>query len=108
MSDVPRKKLCKFKENCKAFLAGNECQFSHEACRFDAKCNKGESCIFYHPSRVKGGSRPDSMERPPLLKPNTMVCRFDGRCAKPLCPFQHLKGKATETFQREPVREFEP
>lgn len=47
---VMKRQLCKFKENCKNFKAGEECKFSHDKCKFGENCKDISSCLFYHES----------------------------------------------------------
>lgn len=47
---MPRKRQCKFKESCKAFMAGKECSYAHDRCKFGDHCKDKVACIFTHDS----------------------------------------------------------
>ncbi|XP_003386363.2 PREDICTED: zinc finger CCCH domain-containing protein 14-like [Amphimedon queenslandica] len=60
---------CRFWPNCKN---GDSCPFHHPTvpCRMFPNCKFGQKCCFVHP-----------------------VCKFDGRCMKPDCPYLHTVPK---------------
>ncbi len=75
-----KKPLCKLKETCPDWLAKKNCGFDHVLCKFNETCKNKYTCIFYH------------MAKPSFDKPKSeTLCRFNGVCSKPGCPFKHDK-----------------
>lgn len=85
------KTLCRFKENCKNYLAGTPCNFSHDECKFGKDCKNIANCKYFHPPQNSSSSlsKPQSKFEKPI---GEVECKFGNRCQKRLegkCPFKH-------------------
>ncbi|KAI6170138.1 Zinc finger CCCH domain-containing protein 14 [Aphelenchoides besseyi] len=69
-------------------------QRSNERCRFWPNCDRGEACVFHHPTKPCA-TFPNCVFGDKCLYIHP-ICKFNTRCTRANCPFTHdLKGTAT-------------
>ncbi|KAI6170317.1 Zinc finger CCCH domain-containing protein 14 [Aphelenchoides besseyi] len=73
-------------------------QRSNERCRFWPNCDRGEACVFHHPTKPCA-TFPNCVFGDKCLYIHP-ICKFNTRCTRANCPFTHdLKGTATQLLQ---------